>query len=1494
MDDHEHVDVGGSGALEPSDFATIGEYVAAVQALPNAPAHADEPAMAAEHAALLNLVMRSEATCIAVKDGSWFDPDTWYSNRVPDSGSKVLIPEAISVKYDGVSDASIFTIRVDGKLAFATDRDTRLEVDTLVVDKTGRLEIGTHDHPVQDGINAEIVIANNGPIDVTWDPMILSRGVISHGSIEIHGQEKTTFLKLAVDPMRGDTSLQLGESAATAGWKVGDVIVLTGTHIIPDKWDGAKLVDQGTQDEVLTITSIDGATVHIDRPLTYNHDTPREDLKAYVADYTRNVKIGTEDAQNIPTSERGHVMFMHSPKVDVEYAEFHELGRTDKSERALDAASVTDIASDTNVKGRYALHLHMTGVDPDGQSATVLGNAVWGSPGWGIVQHGSSATLQNNATFNTFGAGFVAETGNETGLWLDNIAIQAPGVEWGHIDKDANDVAAFDLARTGDGFWFQGRLVAAEGNVAAGVNEGFVYMHRGGNTTVDADSLAQPGILHGLQTTSVNEPPIQHFVDNEVLASSLGLIVVKANPTQNHDVRSVFDGFTAWEVDTGALLEYTAHYTLIDFDLVGTDYGTRYNKGFKGIELGSNTFDVVINGARISNFTDGVVLSKSLTGAPFIPIDDLNYVIIDLVTSKISNEEIKNFDPTLDTLLSRDSLKSAGTTIALDFKTIPIWSFDWPAGRVVILDGTKTDSIGAIGYANGSETFKIGQTEMSGLLSHQGYYVTEDGRKIVIIEEYFSDRATGEVFKVGIPIQLADNVPLTKGQWFLQDGDAVALGRINLSSAAPLALADNATTAGASVVINVLANDSDPDGNIVHLDGHTQAEHGFVRSNPDGSVIYTPFREFHGTDHFFYWVTDGNGKFTRQTVTVAVENALDNGTDHIGNHAPVISSNGGGTTAAVNVAENSTAVTTVTATDPDVSASWTYSIAGGADQAKFAINASTGALSFITAPNFEAPTDAGTDNVYDVAVQVSDGLGGFDTQSIAVTVINRNEAPVISSNGAGATAAVSVAENSTAVTTVTATDPDAGASRTYSIAGGADQAKFAINASTGALSFITAPNFEAPTDAGSDNIYDVAVQVSDGLGGFDTQGIAVTVTNRNEAPVISSNGGGATAVVNVAENSTGVTTVTATDPDAGASRTYSIAGGADQAKFAINASTGALSFITAPNFEGPTDAGSDNIYDVAVQVSDGLGGFDTQAIAVNVRNLAPQSPSDLNTAANSVLEGSKRGTPVGITASAPDPAGGTVAYSLTDSAGGKFAIDARTGLVTVANGKLLDFQSFQSHAIVVSASDRSGATSTSTFFIKVIDKPVPIKGSSKYDVLGSPPVLKAIVASDGKDEIRGTGGDDLIRGRRGGDELKGGIGNDTLNGGPGKDIIRGGDGDDIIKGGVGRDKFFGGDGADIFTYQAVKKNMPSKPDVIADFDRAGGDKIDLSCIDAKFGVKGRQPFDFIGSDAFSGKSGELRFKNGFLEGDADGDGPADFKIKMVDVHELDTDSLILA
>ena len=79
----------------------------------------------------------------------------------------------------------------------------------------------------------------------------------------------------------------------------------------------------------------------------------------------------------------------------------------------------------------------------------------------------------------------------------------------------------------------------------------------------------------------------------------------------------------------------------------------------------------------------------------------------------------------------------------------------------------------------------------------------------------------------------------------------------------------------------------------------------------------------------------------------------------------------------------------MTAIDADLHA-LTYAIVGGADAARFTIDASTGALSFIAAPNFEAPTDADGNNSYIVQVTASDGAA-IDAQTITVNVTDVDE-----------------------------------------------------------------------------------------------------------------------------------------------------------------------------------------------------------------------------------------------------------------------------------------------------------------------------------------------------------------------------------------------------------------------------------------------------------------------------------------------------------------------
>ena len=261
--------------------------------------------------------------------------------------------------------------------------------------------------------------------------------------------------------------------------------------------------------------------------------------------------------------------------------------------------------------------------------------------------------------------------------------------------------------------------------------------------------------------------------------------------------------------------------------------------------------------------------------------------------------------------------------------------------------------------------------------------------------------------------------------------------------------------------------------------------------------------------------------------------------------APVISSNGGGESAEISIDENSIiSVSTVSATDPDGD-TVRYSLTGGADQNLFSLEATSGVLSFKVAPDFENPDDSDNDNKYVIQITATDDSSDSltDSQTLTISVSDINEPPAFT------TTTISAVEGDIQVATILGTDPDDDTLE-FSLTGGSDKALFTLDQNTGALAFDVAPDFEAPHDADKDNTYDVEITLTDdGEGKLTTAKLfGITVTDKQESPIITSNGGGDTAAVDVAENTTDVTTFTADDPDSD-NLVFTLTGGPDKDLF---------------------------------------------------------------------------------------------------------------------------------------------------------------------------------------------------------------------------------------------------------------------------------------------------------------------------------------------------------
>ncbi len=325
------------------------------------------------------------------------------------------------------------------------------------------------------------------------------------------------------------------------------------------------------------------------------------------------------------------------------------------------------------------------------------------------------------------------------------------------------------------------------------------------------------------------------------------------------------------------------------------------------------------------------------------------------------------------------------------------------------------------------------------------------------------------------------------------------------------------------------------------------------------------------------------------------------------------------------VAENATINTSVgvpAVTDPDTTGSLqNWQIVGGTGSTAFSIDGTSGEIRVLDPSQLNHETSP----TLTLALTVSDGLNTSASQTISIAVSNQPEIP------AGGNSTIAVIEDTPYTLLIgdfAFTDPDASdqltnivieslpASGTLELATstlGAGQSVSRAQIIAGDLVYRPAEN-AAGTALTS---FSVTVYDASGLGAAAQSVVTVDIAAQNDPPDITSDGGATTAMVNVVENSTTVTTVIATDVDLPAQTlTFDIIGGTDAARFNID-DAGNLSFLASPDFEAPDDANNDNRYQVVVRARDPLNAQDQQTILVTVtnqtENLAVSAPAMVTT-----------------------------------------------------------------------------------------------------------------------------------------------------------------------------------------------------------------------------------------------------------------------------------------
>ncbi|MFK7976667.1 MAG: tandem-95 repeat protein, partial [Halioglobus sp.] len=471
----------------------------------------------------------------------------------------------------------------------------------------------------------------------------------------------------------------------------------------------------------------------------------------------------------------------------------------------------------------------------------------------------------------------------------------------------------------------------------------------------------------------------------------------------------------------------------------------------------------------------------------------------------------------------------------------------------------------------------------------------------------------------------------------------------------------------------LMANDVDADGDALTIVAVDDAEHGTVELNEDGEIVFTPDANYNGDASFTYTISDGNGGTDSATVTLNVASV---------NDLPVIE-----VVNTISVDEDGQVSVKYKLDDID---SESVKLEGTSENGTVTIN-DDGTMTFTPDEGFNGDTS--------ITLTATDSDGGVTTQSIDVDVGKINDAPV-----ANDPASAKVAEGGDVVSgQLSATDSDEGATATWSLSEGADAPEgFSLN-EDGSYTFDPADEAYDHLNVGDSTTLNVPVTVTDDEGATDTSQIQITVSGTNDTPVVANH------EISTQEGGAPVKgSLPATDVDDGAQLTFTASGKTPDG-FTLN-DDGSYEFDPADSAYDGYGAGESHTEAVTYTVTDEHGESSDGVLYVGVEgtNDKVSMVVDTDPENNTIPENAVEGSPVGLVAKAEDADGDEVRYSLVDSKGdvvedGPFAVDAKSGVVTVNDPSQIDYEDSTSHDLNIQATSADGSTSQQAFGIQVTD-----------------------------------------------------------------------------------------------------------------------------------------------------------------------------------------------